>query len=465
MLHFLLENIPAENHAEISHAAFELGCRLNTEFTIHRNRTLIPEGGIVVSYGSETASVTIPKSKSSSGLLQFEGKWLYAGAGEVPDIFQGTADLLSFRHEATISDRDKFGRVAPADNPLGAGLREPLIENNALLLKQLVERSGMTIQQCSTPFGEGRYAVCITHDVDGPELHSTFALCRALLLALKGSKFEQESLEIGLITKAFGQADPYWNFQLWQALERTFGARSTFLVYPGKLPAARRHPRDPHYDPAKPLYRDVLRKLADDGWEIGPHTGIRGHSVEAYGQAIDRIREFSGARPTSVRTHYWSGVSRDPLAAWKQMDIAGFATDASVSPQAVGYRGGTMMPTIPSHRWRSDNNGLVVLPTALMDAYVVPRMAGITKDEASEQVTQILQNAKGGNSLVVLDWHCRTLCNAGVWKGFAYPLVELLQNIAFDGSAKFMTMSEVGKAWHDHAKRCFQDPVPGASSS
>lgn len=455
MLHFLLEGLRSDSYIDISHAAFELGCRLNTKFAIHRNRDSVPSDGIVVSYGCEGASVVVPRSRSRSELVRYDGDWLYAGSGELPDVFQGTADLLAFRHEADASVRDGFGRVPPNSNPLAPALREPLVENNATFLRRLIERSGATIPRCSTPFGEGRYAVCMTHDVDGPQLHSAFALLRALLLAVRGDKYERESLEIGILTKAFGREDPYWNFQLWQAFEKAFGARSTFLVYPGKLPAAPRHPRDPHYDPDTLRYRSALKKLVDDGWEVGPHIGIRGHSTAAYKQAIDHIGRLSGGLATSVRTHYWSGVSPDPWVAWRQMDEAGFETDASLSPQVVGYRGGTMMPIMPSYRWRTTGSGFVALPTALMDAYIVPRTAGSARQELEEQVSRILTNARKENALVVLDWHCRTLCNTGAWKGFASPLVEILQHIASDGSAKFMTMTEVGQAWRDHAERCF----------
>lgn len=456
MLHFLLDGLHPDSYAEISHAAFELGCRLNTRFAIHRHKATLPSSGIVVSYGGETGSLIVPRSRSPVGLTQIDGIWCYAAPAETPDIFRGTADLLSFRHETASTDSgDKFGRVAPASNPLGARLREPLIENNALLLKGFVERTGATMEKCSTPFGEGRYAVCMTHDVDGPQLHSAFALLRASLLALRGDKYERESLEMGLLTKAFGRPDPYWNFGLWQQFEQIFGMRSTFLVYPGKLPAATRHSKDPHYNSNTSSFRAALRKLVDDGWEIGPHIGINGHSENAYAQAIGHIGGLSGGPAKSVRTHYWSGVSSDPLSAWKKMDAAGFETDASLSPQAIGYRGGSMLPTMPSYRWRADGDGLVVLPTALMDAYVVPRTAGLARDEVGEQSRRVLNNARKGNSLVVLDWHCRTLFNAGAWKGFAGPLVELIQDIAADGAAKFMTMAEVGAAWRDHARRCF----------
>lgn len=456
MLHFLLDGVPDERIADISHAAFELGCRLNTRFALHRARDAIPSDAIVVSYGGNSETVTIPISLKSGELLEQDGKWLFAAPGEIPDVFAGTADLIAFRHETKANtNRDKMGRILPGSNPLGDRLREPLLENNAAFIRRLIEKAGLTLPHDSSPFGRGRYAVCLTHDVDGPQLHSPFALMRSLIYALRGDKYERESFELGMLTKVLRRDDPYWNFQLWQAFERCFGARSTFLIYPGKLPAAPRHPRDPHYNPDSAAFENVMRSLVDEGWEVGPHIGIRGHSVTGYKQAIDNLRRLSTGPCTSVRTHYWSGVSPSPINAWKQMEEAGFEIDASLSPQSTGYRGGAMLPIMPSFRWRADSNGIVAMATPLMDAYLIPRTAGISREEAESQSDQILRNARSGDGLVVLDWHCRTLCNIGAWKGFISPLVETLQSILSDGSATFLTMNEVGKAWREHAKLCF----------
>ncbi|RUM96280.1 hypothetical protein EET67_19145 [Pseudaminobacter arsenicus] len=456
MIHFLLEGLPLESFNTISHAAFELGCRLNTRFSIHRAASTVPSGGIVVSYGdADAAAVVVPISPKPGAPIQVDDRWLYASPADTPDIFQGTADLLEFRHESRMGrSRDKMGRIGPAANPLTPWLREPLIENNAEYLKRLIEKHGATVPQVSTPFGEGQYAVCITHDVDGPRLHSWFALGRSLAYALKGDKYERESFELGLLTKVLRRPDPYWSFEFWQELEQSYGARSTFLFYMGELPAASRHARDPHYNPLKGRFRATMHLLKDTGWEVGPHIGINGHSVDGYKQSIERVHNLCWRRPVSVRTHYWSGMQH-PLSAWKNMDEAGLKTDASLSPQAIGYRGGAMMPVLPSYRWRSDLDGIVAMPTPIMDAYIVPRSSGLSRSESRAQATQILDNARRFGGLVVLDWHARTLCNAGAWKGYMAPLVEILNAVKADGSAKFMTMAEVGDAWREHAKRCF----------
>lgn len=460
MLHFLLSDVPAERFTSISHAAFELGCRLNTQFTIHRSTSTLPSDQPVVFYGNgESSGIAISPSAGPSEPVSEDGQWLYARAGTPRDIIQGTADLLDFRHEPTSSEaRDQMGRVDPSKNPLASWLREPLIENNAEYLRRLLLERGISLPQSSTPFGDGRYAVCITHDVDGPQLHSWFALGRSLIYALRGDKYERESLELGLLTKALRRPDPYWNFALWQDLEKAFGARSTFLLYPGKINAARRHSRDPHYDPCKGEFPAAMKALASDGWDIGPHIGIGGHSIEAYGQALARIHDLSGKSPISTRTHYWAGMSA-PLDAWRAMDAAGIGVDASLSPQALGYRGGAMMPIMPAYRWRGTADGIVAMPTPIMDAYIVPRSSGLSPVDSRAQAAQIIENARRFGGIVTLDWHVRTLCNAGAWNGYLGPLIEILNIVRDDGNATFMTMAEIGEAWLSHTKRCFEPTI------
>ena len=131
MLHFLLSDVPTERFTSISHATFELGCRLNTRFTIHRSASTLPSGQPVVCYGDgDFSGVSISPSTDPSGPVMEDGRWLYACVGTPRDIIRGTADLLDFRHELSSHvARDQMGRISPSQNPLARWLREPLIEN------------------------------------------------------------------------------------------------------------------------------------------------------------------------------------------------------------------------------------------------------------------------------------------------------------------------------------------------
>lgn len=71
MIHFLLACVQPESFNMMAHAAFELGCRLNTCFAIHETAATVPADGFVVSYGGAGGRLNI--------LM-----WLYSGADGPP---------------------------------------------------------------------------------------------------------------------------------------------------------------------------------------------------------------------------------------------------------------------------------------------------------------------------------------------------------------------------------------------
>ncbi len=201
--------------------------------------------------------------------------------------------------------------------------------------------------------------------------------------------------------------------------------------------------------------------MVENGWEVGVHFGIRGHSVEAYREACMRLADLCAAPIQGSRAHYWAGVWNEPLSAWRAMDAAGVRYDASCSPQALGYRGGTMLPTLPSAGWRHGlDDGFVVLATAVMDAYAIPRTAVLGRDTIKDALARIIKNTKSGG-LVVLDWHERALANVGAWRGFMQPLLELVVCLAADSACRFLSAAETARMWREHVSRCYVAAVPG----
>lgn len=459
MLCFLISGWPEAERWRVAHAIFELSVRLGLRFGIVSDQGRVPSGARCVSYtygggGDLPFAWGQPCAAQDTSLGQ-----VWAPNGE-PDLIAGTADLLLAAHERGLAKRayDKLGRIRPERHPLAiAGvLTTPLVEHAAALLGDLLRRAGCPVERFSYPWpSAARRAVVVSHDVDGPRLQSWRALTRYFGYGfLLGAGDGRASFAYGALTRLFDRPDPQWTFEQWRRLEDRVGLRSTFFVYPGST-VAPRDLRDPDYEPGKPAMAREIAALASNGWEIAVHTGLRASNLSEYVNGRQYLGQVAGQPVVGVRPHYWGKDWTDPLATWRSLDAAGYAYDAGANPGTLGFRFGTSMPFMPSFAWRGDCDGLIVMPTAIMDSYAVKRTSPLPAPDRERALSAIEAAGAIENGFLMLDWHERVLANLGVWKGFMGPLLERLNAWRDDSATSFLTAGEAAAAWRAHARRCY----------
>lgn len=248
MIHFLIDGWSKHICQDLIWSCYEIGLRLGTPFLIDSVGAEIAADQVVVGYRGPAAvggvesnrylslpvALSDPVEEMPCGHREVSGRslWIPRETSE-PDVISGVLHLLRFFHESQIGDheRDDLSRIPPTRHPLAqAGFFiEPLLDNNVEYLRARLSQWGMDIPP-PCPWGKrGEYAVCLTHDVDGPRLHTLFALARSAIYALRGDRFERESAELGLLSWLMRRPDPYWNFAHWQSLEHGLGIASTYF--------------------------------------------------------------------------------------------------------------------------------------------------------------------------------------------------------------------------------------------
>ncbi|MHA4836663.1 polysaccharide deacetylase family protein [Sphingopyxis sp. MSC1_008] len=466
LIAFLYDMPAAEaERRPLEQALFEIGCRLGLRFGLASDRDMIPADALVVRYGSGEAAaddIALPYSAGGEAMLHPTEKplWGVATPSGV-DVVRGVADLLSARVEATVPDaaRSAWGGFEAEHHPLtkAGAIGQPLVEYAAGDIRKRIAAAGHDLPAPASPWGAGkRYAAVVTHDIDGPQIQSGFALARSAYYALRyRSDREQEALELGILTRLLGRPDPYWNFADWMELERRLGLRATYYFYVDKPGGAPRHFNDPHYDLRKGAFPQTLRDIHANGSELGIHYGIRAHGVEHYRAAADVMRSLVGADlKMGGRAHYWSIDWRNPARSWRELEEAGYRHDSSVSPMALGFRFGSAQCTMPT---RLDDTGaaerIVVTPTAIMDAYVAEPRPDAKLDERLGEMHGVIDRIADVGGICVLDWHERTLANRGPWRGYMFPFLHAMDRIVADSSAVCLTMAEAADAWRQHVSR------------
>ncbi|WP_166418797.1 polysaccharide deacetylase family protein [Cochlodiniinecator piscidefendens] len=263
----------------------------------------------------------------------------------------------------------------------------------------------------------------ITHDVDNPQLRTAYQMARAAVLRLKGDKAQSAPLWAAAQSAVLRRPDPFWCFETICQLARQYGFKSTYFTfasYPGQ------HPRDPRYNSETPRYETALRTLAQDGHEIGLHSGIRYNDFA-------KPRSFLPTDPIkSHRAHYWS-APRNALEAWfDSMASAGITADASLSPQCCGSAMGSAYPL-----WFTTQSGrtLLLYPSQFMDTYQMQENAqGAILDALTPHVGAAIP------PVLNLNWHVRVFSGIGPWKGYPESFTNLLETIIAKYDTRPMTV-------------------------
>jgi hypothetical protein len=462
---------PETHRRRVILTLWQIAPRLGLPFTIEDGVTLTNTDGVAikVTAAAQTNSADFQLADGrafcveQAGLKSKDGMLLWSvGAPDCPGLFAGIVQLVTFTHERTLDEAafDEFGRIRNQCAPLAGIEHEPLIENNiAEIRAQLRHHTGSNIP-LPDPWGQGRAAVVLTHDVDGPRLHSTFALARSAFLGyLRTDRRERASFELGLLTKLKGQKDPYWNFENWLSLEHCLGGSSTFFFYARSSSHTKRHRKDPRYDVRQSAFRHTLPSILRHEGEIGLHVPIFGCDAESLSASIALLRECGVPSICGARAHYWATDWRDPFRSWREMYNGGLAYDLSLTSMSLGLRNGTILPMLPL-LIDTDRRpeAFTVTATSVMDAYTFKQETGVDQEVLENKLAKVSAAAARHRGVLTLDWHERTFSNVGRWRGYLAKFLEIALPLAGNSDWRFMSAGQMHQSWLKYVKQLWMGP-------
>jgi hypothetical protein len=376
-----------------------------------------------------------------------------------PDLIGGAYRLLTYLDESQIqpSSRDRRGiftnQALPAERQQTAS--EPLVENHAEALMRRLVGLNPALEKARIPrWPPGKtYAVLLTHDADAVDAAAPLEFANNLAKAIRRRSLQHlELVRLGL--RHFGRKSqsPLFAFPVWRDWEEQRGIRSAFYLY-YRPQGTKREWNDCRSGVAGPgTDWDLLRRLADDGWEFGLHPSIRvKDTLGAFG-AARRWLESKLLRPVhGVRHHFWALDWHKPWETHRAQAEAGFRYDSSIAwRDQPGYRAGTALPYTPFDPERGETLPIQVVPCSLMDRHILYSGVGgkrISAAGAMEQGRLQLRKVKERGGLATLNWHQETGWNQNVYSGFLTALEGFLSPALSDSDAWFTTPNELCQHW------------------
>lgn len=342
-------------------------------------------------------------------------------------------------------DRDAWGcwDHSSSENYREGSLGIPEVDR--WLVERRAELADRTPLEPLWPAGK-RFAVCLTHDVDVLSQRSTPRQVYRHATAGLGRGAEHDSLRFARPPIRAARAirggiarspDMHGTIELSSALEAKYDATASYFF---TVPASGGGSRyDCTYAPedactfrgVQTTVADVIRALADDGFDVGLHGSY--YSATRPGiLAAERatFEHATGIAPTTTRQHFlhWE-ITRTP----QLQTGAGFKADSTLGfNRTVGFRASTALPFRQFDVVADESLTLLEVPLVVEDSALLGPIAvrgGL--DHARESVRELVDTTRevGGAMtflfhpdkllrpewLALYEWSLRYLAESGAW--------------------------------------------------
>jgi hypothetical protein len=246
-----------------------------------------------------------------------------------------------------------------------------------------------------------------------------------------------------------GLLDDFWlEFDRYLEIEKGLNATYFFIPFkncPGTLKTgpAPEH-RAAKYDIVE--CRDDLRKMMEQGCEVGLHGIDAWRDSQRAQIESSRIREMTGQTTVGIRMH-WLYFDEESS---KNLDRAGFSYDSTFGyNDAVGFRAGTTQVFSPPGA-----QALLELPLNIQDtAMFYPSRMNLSETQALESCKQLLKVTAMYGGVMTVNWHTRSLSPERLWGDFYAALLKEIQTYrVWFGSAR-----EIVAWFRERRTLCFEE--------
>jgi len=231
---------------------------------------------------------------------------------------------------------------------------------------------------------EKKFALCLTHDIDHISPSWKYRGYTSLKMA---SHFNLRKA----FDRFFNKENPYWNFKKIMALEKTYGATSSFYVMVDGS----------NYDIEK--LSDELPSIVDLGHEVGLHGGYYTYNdADIMVHEKKKLEEVVGRNVVGYRNHYLRFKVPD---TWVSLRTAGFQYDTTFGyADTIGFRNGMCHPFKPFNLHENKEIDILEIPLTLMDVTLFKYM-GLDFEKSWNLCKKIIDDVEALNGVATLIWH------------------------------------------------------------
>ena len=320
------------------------------------------------------------------------------------DIILSAFYLLTGSEEACLG-RDKRDRHTLSESFLFQKglLHIPIINQYALFIRRIFKGTYAFLP----PWPKGKtYAVCLSHDVDYPEIIPSIEVGRYL----KQNRLRSHPAKVKDILSG---KENFFKFEEWRTLEKRYGMRSAFYFcgYCGSVLRYLTKAPDPFYDVCQKRYKKIMNSLNDDDFEIGMHSSYLAYrSEQQFRQEKENVEDSLGKPVCGNRHHYWHMDPNNPEDTAHLHQRIGLYYDSSMSfGKHSGFRRSVCSPFHLFSTYRNFALDIIQLPPTLMDDHLFGYRDTTGFMKYTDHIDALLKAVKDYEGVFVIDYHVRVL--------------------------------------------------------
>lgn len=318
----------------------------------------------------------------------------------------------------------------------------PTLDLHISILRNLILQTGIPLVEIPPVPAGYSFITCLTHDIDFIRIrdhkfdHTMWgffyrAIIGTLLNVIKGKNSWKNLLQNWKAVAVLpfvhvGLHKDFWfKFDRYMELEKNIGARSTFFLIPFKNRMGKNitgngaNRRAAKYDVMD--IQGTVRKLTNEGFEVGVHGIDAWHDTAMARQELSRISEVTKQSEVGIRVH-WLCFDK---STYQTLDDAGFSYDTTFGyNNAVGYRAGTTQTFRPIGTKHIFELPLHIQDTALFN----PKHMSLTKAEAWQLGNDLIEKELVHGGVLTILWHDRSLSPERLYEDFYVKLLNKLRN-------------------------------------
>lgn len=223
--------------------------------------------------------------------------------------------------------------------------------------------------------------------------------------------------------------------------------KGTFLKYLFKVP-------DTFYDISEKKFRDVIKYLDDNGFEIGLYASYLAYkSKDFFDFEKNNLEKTFGKRVVGNRHHYWH---MNPKKIWETSQIhaeSGLLYDTSVClAKHPGFRYSICSPF---HFFNQDTKteiNCLELPSVLMDDHLFGYRKYLEYNNYEKEIDVLVDAVKKYNGLLVLDYHVRVF-NSDFFPDWLKSYEYIIKKINEASDYYCDTPENIAKYWLNREKQ------------
>jgi len=315
------------------------------------------------------------------------------------DVFAASFYFLSRYEEYISSERDSHQRFEGKSSLAYQNnfIYRPIIDEWAYLIAKNIKNHFPNFE-----IKARKFEFIPTLDIDRPYYFKTDTWLK---------KLAKQVLK-GLIKDPF---DVYEQVKNW---DKQFGQQTLYFLL-----LANKHRFDVAPSIKNPLFLDFLKEIGSQN-KIGIHPSYASNFEEdEVTKEKNLLAEISKQTITKSRQHY---LMLSLPKTYKNLIAAGIEEDYTLTfADTGGFRASTCTPFYWYDLEHEQITNLMLYPTAMMDQSL-KKYLGLTPDESTKLLTELLDNVKAVNGTFISLWHNETIGNFGDWKGWQKVYLEMI---------------------------------------